>query len=63
MNIRYAFKSIPMQLDTIHSECHHTTLNTVEWKGECILVKYMKVYIYFFPSLKDFLGTFFTGPL
>ena len=40
-----AFKSIAMQLDTMHSECHHRALNTMEWKGELILVKYMKVII------------------
>ena len=40
-----AFKSIAMQLDTMHLECHHRTLNTMEWKGELILVKYMKVFI------------------
>ena len=39
------FKSIPMQLYTIHSECHHPTLGTLEWKGNWILVRYMKVYI------------------
>ena len=38
-------KSIPMQLYTIHSECHHPTLGTLEWKGNWILVRYMKVYI------------------
>ena len=40
------FKSIPMQLYTIHSECHHPTLGTLEWKGNWILVRYMKVYIW-----------------
>ena len=44
MNIRHAFKSIPMQLDNIHSECHRAALNTLQWKGERILVKYMKVH-------------------
>ena len=27
-------------------ECHHLTLSTLEWKGQQILVKYMKVYIW-----------------
>ena len=45
MNIQHAFKTIPMQPDTIHSECHHTTFSTMEWRGEQIFVKYMKVYI------------------
>ena len=40
-----AFKSIAMQLGTMHSECHDRMLNTMEWKGELILVKYMKVFI------------------
>ena len=40
MNIRHAFKSISMQFDTIHSERHHTTLNTLKWQGER-----MKAYI------------------
>ena len=62
MNIRHAFTSVPMELDTIHSECHHMTLNTLEWKGELILVKYTKIYdgpdICFLPSLMYSLSIF-----
>ena len=66
MNIRHDFKSIPMQLDSIHSECHHTTFNTLEWKGERILVKYIKYTfdgpdIYFFRSLEYSLRIFVTA--
>ena len=53
MKIRYAFKSIPIQLDSIHSEFHHTTVNALEWKGEHILMKYMKGHTrWSFPSTR-----------
>ena len=62
MNIRHAFKSIPIQLDTIHSECYHTMLNTFKWKGERILVNYTfdGPDICLFPSAKYSLRIFIT---
>ena len=40
MKIRHAFKASQCNLT-----CNHMTLNTLEWKCERILVKYMEVYI------------------
>ena len=47
LNTQQAFKIMAVQFNNMHmhSQCHHTTLIALEWKGEMILVKYMKVYI------------------
>ena len=57
-----------MLLDTIHSGCHHTTLNTLEWKGERIHTSATILYAFLLQRLnrtavRMVTPLFLTGPL